>query len=181
MHKGHVKGVSNRENSPCINSPIFCRPLHCLQPTHVIHHGDINYVLGSSRTKTLMKGLSTQPPPLENSAVMEVGGWHCRAPHLDPILKRKAKTVHRVFSTCFVRMLAQCAPGNAHSNRHTWASGGWAPLLAKLSDLIHGHYHSRGQLFYFGNIFVTICELVIFFSTKRFHIFSWQGSCTNGC
>lgn len=37
-----------------------------------------------------------------------------------------------------------------------------------LSDLIHGHYHSRGRLFYFGNIFVTICELVIFFLLKDF-------------
>lgn len=35
------------------------RPLYCSQPTRVIHHGDINYVLCSSKTKTIMKGLST--------------------------------------------------------------------------------------------------------------------------
>lgn len=47
--------------------------LRRLQPPHVIHHADINYVACSSRTKTLMKGLSTQAFP-EPSAGGRDGG-----------------------------------------------------------------------------------------------------------
>lgn len=65
--------VCYREHSLASIPLFFCQPLRSLQPTHVIHHGDINYVLCSSKTKTLMKDLSTQGLG-EISGAMQVGG-----------------------------------------------------------------------------------------------------------
>lgn len=52
--------------SGTIASHQFCRspqsppPPRCLQPARVIHHADVNYIVGSSKTKTRVKGLSAE-------------------------------------------------------------------------------------------------------------------------
>lgn len=133
VRKGHTAGVFDRENSLASVLPFFCRPLRCLQHTHVIHHGDINYVLGSSRTKTLMKGLSTQAFPRKQCS--HGGGRDGGAEPPTWILswRAKRKQFNCIFTTCIVIMLAQCKPGYANCiHMDHW---GLATLVAVLHYL----------------------------------------------
>lgn len=86
---------------PHIDSAVFRRPRRRLQPTRVIHHADINYVPCSSKTKTLMKGLSTRGFPEISAAEPKICvnvAWKYSPQHLG----RKQR--HRPFAAllpCF--------------------------------------------------------------------------------